>query len=670
MAPPADASSTLQAGDSITGTGANNTLRIIDTTTVLNNGLAGVTLSGVQTVTVQKTDSTAASTYNLAATAGVTTVQNVNSSAAAATIVNFTGLTAGTTVSVSGANTALGTTTAAYTVGASPVLVNLNGGLTTVQTITANTGTNTAATVSSTGGVNGVATTGAAANAVLSLSAVGQLNSLTVNAATNMRATLTNVNFNTATGADLVVSGAATSVNLGNLGIYKTINAAGLTAGGLTVNASTTLTAFTGGGGNDTLTGNQLGAAGANNAAINATAVINAGAGRDTLAATLVNAGNGAVFSGFEVLATANGFTANAGGVTNLGANVQLDASLLTNSTITGVNIGGTSAAVAGVGSVISNLVMTSTPFTVAVNGTSNANATVDLVFTAPSVIGTTDTIAYTFAGTSVTPNNIIVNAGVVTHQGVELVTIASGGIAGMTNVLAITDNALQSVTVTGARGLTLTTNGQDLIGTATVTALTTINASGMTPAAAAGLTFTETTTTVLGSLSGLTITGSSANDTITVVTLGAGTLLAPGATNNFGADTVILTLGGIDVVDVTGANSQLGTGVTAAAFAATTVTGVTTGDAIDFGGVQTLAAGTAAVNVTAQTTLIGAVNAAVDGIVGTNEIAYFRWSGNTFVVAEEGTAVGFDELDIVVQLTGIVDLSTSAAVAGVLTIA
>jgi hypothetical protein len=52
--------------------------------------------------------------------------------------------------------------------------------------------------------------------------------------------------------AVLTVSGAATSVNLGATD-FKTINASGLTSGGLTITAAANLTSFTGGGGNNVL---------------------------------------------------------------------------------------------------------------------------------------------------------------------------------------------------------------------------------------------------------------------------------------------------------------------------------------------------------------------------------------------------------------------------------
>lgn len=630
---------TLNAGDSIVGNGTNNTLRIIDTNTgAVLNPLSGVTVSGVQTVTVQNVGGVT-DVYNLAAITGVTTVQNTNSTGGT---VSFTNLAAGTTVSVSGSAAAAGITTAAYAVGSSPVTVNLNGGLTTVQTINVNTGTNTAATITSTGGVNGVATNGTAANAILNLAAGATLTSLTVNAATNMRATLTAGNF-AATGAALTVSGAATSVNLGNAGVYKTIDASGLTAGGVTVNASTTLTSFTGGTGNDNLTNNAAGTA-----AIAATAVIDAGAGVDTVSASLINAGNAAVFKNFEQLGLATAVAP---------ATVTLDASLLTNSTITGVTMGATVGATA-----ISNLVETGTGFNVSVTATGATGGTT-LGFTAASVVGTADVLNYSFAGTS----GAAIAAGTVTHQGIELVNIASNGITGSTNSLTITDTALQSITVTGSKQMTVSVTAQGLVGTATATALTTVNASGMTPSSATnGLIFTENNPAAATSVStGLTITGSSANDTITVLTQSAAAHTIPD--NAFGSDTVILTSGGNDSVVVTGATSQLATGTTATAFGLTTITGANSGDSVTFALADVMAA-QAATDVSAAGTLNAALNiAAVSAGVGAG--AWFNFAGNTYVI-DNVAGAGFSVADIVVKLTGTVDLSNSAMVAGVLTIA
>ena len=632
---------TLNWGDTIVGTGTNNTLLIFDSATLGGTNLAGVTLSGVQTVQVQNTVGIANKTYDFAAITGVTTVQNENSVVNAVT--RFTDLTAGTVVSVSGASSGAGTTQFTYASASSPITVNLNGGLTAIQTII-NIGASTAttATLISTGGVNGMATNGQLAKADINLTgSAGTLTTLNVNATTDIYATLNPDDF-TATGAALTVTGSATSVFLGKNGVYRTIDASGL-FGGLTVNASATLTIFKGGLGNDSLTKNHFGTDAFPGTV--STASIDADTGIDSVDATLIDASNAAVFRNFEILSF-------------LQLQTTLDVSLLTNSTITGAQIGGIAAAVAAG---LTNLVETATGFNVIVS-TSSASATTsttNLGFTAQSIAGTTDVLNYSFAGTS----GFAITGGVVTHQGIELVNIASNGISGTANQLTIIDTALQSVRVTGTVALTLTVTDQAVIGLATTTALSTINASGMAPASStSGLTLFETIgAAAAGTLTGLNITGSSANDSLTVIT-NSGKVTS----SLFGADTVNLASGGNDTVVVTGAISQLATGASATAFAFTTVNGANTGDTIGFGGTASMVIGTTAVNVSATVSLLAAVNTAT-GAVGA--ITWFQFSGNTYIVDNVATA-GFDAADIVVQLTGLNDLSTSFASTGLLLIA
>ncbi|MEI7494621.1 MAG: DUF4214 domain-containing protein, partial [Alphaproteobacteria bacterium] len=132
------ATTTLQAGDSIIGNGLNNMLRVVDTNGAVADGLAGVTLTGVQTLQVQNTVAGNVfgprSIYNLANTSGVASIQSSNAVANAVTI--FTNLAAGTVVSVSGSATGANAITGfTYANTTSPVAVNVNGGLTTSQSI-------------------------------------------------------------------------------------------------------------------------------------------------------------------------------------------------------------------------------------------------------------------------------------------------------------------------------------------------------------------------------------------------------------------------------------------------------------------------------------------------------------------------------------------------------
>ncbi|MEI7494620.1 MAG: hypothetical protein WCJ92_08525, partial [Alphaproteobacteria bacterium] len=98
-------------------------------------------------------------------------------------------------------------------------------------------------------------------------------------------------------------------------------------------------------------------------------------------------------------------------------------------------------------------------------------------------------------------------------------------------------------------------------------------------------------------------------------------------------------------------------------------ITGVAAGDSVTFGfGTMTAQAAT---SVTAATTLVQAIDiaCAAAGAVGVNRAAWFNWAGNTYVV-DNAAGVTLSAADVVVLLTGTVDLSNSAMAAGVLTIA
>jgi hypothetical protein len=101
---------------------------------------------------------------------------------------------------------------------------------------------------------------------------------------------------------------------------FKSINASGLTAGGVSATLSATTTAtFTGGAGADRLTTSTSGQTGA----------VDAGAGTDTLilanSVDIDTTAKGALYKGFETLAVANA--------------VSIDMDLLTGSTITAVAV-------------------------------------------------------------------------------------------------------------------------------------------------------------------------------------------------------------------------------------------------------------------------------------------------------------------------------------------
>ena len=639
----AAANQTLNAGDTITGVGAGNVLKVVDTTNAASTPMAGVALTGVQELQVQAANVAGnASVYNIATTTGVTRVNSANSLGSGVT---FSGLSAGTEVMVSGsASVANNVTNYAYTTASSTPTVTFNGGVTS-QTIRVAAGagvsTATSAVINSIGGTNGTTSAGAQASNTVNLTTGATLTGLTVHALTNLDTVVTAGNF-AAAGAALVVDGAAGAVNLGDAGVYKTIDASGLT-GGLTVNLSTQTTSFKGAQGNDNVT------AGAVATVIAATASIDAGAGVDTIAASLVNAGNAAVFKNFEQLS-----------VTGAAA-LTLDTSLMTNSTITGVVVDG---AIGG-NATLSNLVETASGFNVQVlnAGTAAAGNTTTLGFTAGSIAGTSDTLNVIFSGNQAAAAT---QAGTVAATGIEIVNINSAGTvksgAGNVNAIVLTSDNLQTVNVTGGNATTVTVTDQANLAGATATALTTVNASALTK----GFTFVQQAHAGVVGLTALTITGGTSNDNITVVT-------GQNAAGTVGVgDNVVLSSGGSDTVNVSGAT--LTSVATNALLAATSVTGSNAGDSLTFGA-NVSAFRTAATDVSAATDLLSALGIASGATAGSAALAaravdWFVYGGNTYVF--QNTA-GLDStltgVDTVVKLVGAHDLSGSTFTAGTATL-
>lgn len=549
---------------------------------------------------------------------GATNFASENSTGA----VNFNNLNATQSVTVRGAAQS-GTVTAGWTDTSVAPNITVDGG---VNNTTINTATSTAtsAVINSTGAANGSALLG---GDTFNLTAGATLTKLNVNAATALRATLTAGNF-VATGADLVVAGSASNVNLGTAGVFKTVDASGLTAGGVTVNSQTFLTSFVGGAGKDTLTGT---------AAPASTASIDAGAGStDTIAATLVNAGNSAVFKNWEIIDTA-------------GMNGTLDASLLTNSTISAISISGahTSATITG---------LTETATGLSLNVTGSPGQATSIGGSAASVAGTSDIFNINFAASDkATATTIAANT--VTLNKFENLNIVSGGGLNTSNTITITDNDAKAIVVTGAKDLSLTITSQDVsVASVNASQLTSIDAS----AATGNLTIVTAATQAAVSQSALTIKGGSGNDSITVATSGTGT--GVGAVASVGA-TVTLG-GGNDTLNVTGA-TQLST----TAPQATTVTDLAKGDSIvftDVGGVTEAFTATK-LDVAAATSLVTALAIANAGNA-TGKIQWFQYGGNTYITEDIG-ANAANTTDIVVKLSGLIDLSAASLTGQTLTL-
>lgn len=444
---------------------------------------------------------------------------------------------------------------------------------------------------------------------------------------------------------------------------------------GVTVTTSVSL-----GGGNDSLVSGG-------SVTVGAGAVLDGGAGTDTVAAVLINAGNAAIFKNFEIL--------DLNAATSGGA---LDASLLTNSTITGLAL---SDDIASAGTfTVSKITGTALTLNVTDTGSSSAG---NITATLATSTGTADTAAITFAAKTAGTGSSALTSKVGTFKttGIESLSINSGGTVTVTgdtlsNSLALFEdasNTTSTITITGARGFTLgaytsstsytdgveqyTTAPTTEIATATqAAALKTIDASGATGAVTivAGATQTDVHSNTAQTdliFTGLTITGGSGADKLVntaaagVVNGGDGadsiTVTGSGAVVDGGAgnDTITVNAGvSTTLTGGTGNNTYVLTAAKAGSAYATApkitkIMDYKTSDTLQIGDSDPLHKA----DVSTATTLQGALElAAADGAGG--DASWFVWGSDTYIVKDDSTGDTLSANDIIVQLVGVFDLS------------
>jgi hypothetical protein len=418
--------STFNPGDSLTLSGA--TITITDIANHGQNELAGVTLTGPFKFVVTEV-AAGGGLFNFNLDSGATNVESLNST----NNVSFFNL-AGANVEVGGAATATGTTVySSYAAPTGPVSFQFDGGVKGVTIENDASGSApTTETILSTGAANGSA---ANPDFVQATDNSGTVSSLTINATTSLVMGLENADFTST--ATLTVSGAAALVDLtpGSDDTFSTVNASGLTTGALHLDASTSLTSFTGGGGG----GNEVLYDGTGISA-SATAIDGGGGTGNILPAQLVNPGNGGIFTNWQILDITQyrhdtGFAA-------------FDASaLLPNDVITGVQLSGADFDA----ETVLNIAPAATAM---VTGTGFTDA--GLTITHSSATG--DSLAVTFNNTDAATALNPLTLDNLTSTGDATLSIASTGAAGGTQLvgyngigtLAETDGHLKTVTVTG----------------------------------------------------------------------------------------------------------------------------------------------------------------------------------------------------------------------------
>jgi len=467
-----------------------------------------------------------ASTFDFGTLIGETQVWNNRSGATIP--VTFQNLATGTTVGVQGDNANnVGATTFTMATATDAVAIVIDGGVKGGANITRDQTGEAAVTIASTGAANTVG--------VIDLDTATAIKSVTINATTNLTASLaadyaasSTLTINGAGKVDL--SGAALSANI------TTVNAAGST-GGASVILGANTASFTGGSGNDTVSLDAL--------VFNSTGTVNGGTGTDTLvlidAAQLTTA-TAAKMTNFEVLR----FNDDDDGTLD-----TFNASLITG--LTGLVIGAQSA-----GDGVSVTAMSSA---LAGNVTIAGNQAVGPTFavTGATTVGQLDTLSLSINDAATAKNTITVAD--VTATGVETIKVAATDnftLQAATGLTAMTRMELSGVgnvsVTTGALALNVNTT----VDASAVTGTVLINATAATTNGLAIIGSSTAANTITGTAQADAITGGAANDTIT-------------AGNDI--DTINISQGGDDVIVFDGiilaANRNVVTGFTAGTFSA-----------------------------------------------------------------------------------------------------
>lgn len=361
----------------------------------------------------------------------------------------------------------------AYATATTAQMIGIDGGTKAGNiTATASTGVTTA-TITSTGAANTVGTI------KLDSAGAGTVTSLTVDAATNLTATLTAADY--AATAALVVKGAAAKVDLGATYNGKTIDASGLTAGGLTIALGTNTTSFKGGQGNDTVTSAAVGTTTAG--------AIDAGAGTgdrlvNAVATNIDSAAEGALYTNFEIFRN--------------GAAATQDASL-----VAGITAVETSASGAGFNK------MTAGQAAAVTNLVDNAGAT----FALTTATGTSDVLSVTLANATATASADLTTATVTGFETMNVVS-SSGSSTDINALSFAAAGNLTALNLSGAKPISVSTTN--------ITKGAAISAAGLTYV---GATATDYALTLSGNLvKGSSVTGSGAADSLTTTAAITGT--------------------------------------------------------------------------------------------------------------------------------------------------
>ena len=695
--------STLQAGDQIKATGANNTLTVTTiggTAAAPIDATGGAVISGVQTIDVRAVAdpvsgnaggatfnaqgntagngqgnvsgttalyaylSNAAITFNNVSTQAVGIVNDGITTGAALTA-NYVTSATSAVVNLAGGTTA-GETAALAGTGLVTVNVNSNGGLNTLTTLTLPTGVTTvnlAATsaLTLTGGLmdTGLTTLTASGSNPINVGTINATNLTSLNTtgltstgaltATILNAPTTTANYQLGAGADILTFGtAAAPVTLTN----ATINLGG-GANALTVTGGITGTTIIGGAQADVVT--VVGA-------VDGTSVINTGGGGDTIRVDTTIGG---------AATTAAGATLNGGGgallVTDAANFASIDTfsaanlALITGFTTVAVDdrLGATSGTTYDINAVgAANF----TTVGVAAGNTANLNANTGTTVTfAGNVAGfgggtlanNTGTLNISLANAATNANDIL-NLG-YTAQPAGTVT-SNVNVTGAAGAGVETINVATNGTVTNATNIRL-----NLVDAA----LTNISFAGNE-----SITYAPVAAhTVLTSINGAADTGTLVVDITALSSTGTSPVTVTTGVGNdivFVKDFAQITTGGVS--GAAGFNTVT-VATTTSGQTYSTVLDAKAGDHINFGA-GSGAAGTTSTSVNLTKVVLNSgtavfqdyLDAATGANTTTGEISAFDFAGNTYVVENNNAALTFqDGSDSVIKLVGIHSISTTS---------
>lgn len=647
------ANSTLSAADTINGSSGTGDVLNITTQagTAVADAVNGALVSGIETVNLRAT-STAGVTMAAGNVSGVTLINNNISTDA----VTLTGIASTTALRITGnANTTNGATTATFLGSATAGAVTLLSG-TTAGAVTLNGTGFTSLTITSSGATNTIGAIDSSTSTAIATT--------TINAETAFLTTGLTVGTVGAGGQTLVISGAAgdraatstaaarSAVTLGALDAdYVSVNASGLTVGGVSATLSATTSAtFTGGAGVDRITTSNSGQTGA----------IDAGAGTDilTLAATahIDTTGEGTIYKNFEVL-----------NVDSTGAAVSIDLDTIT-FTSSGSTI--TSIMIADAANATSVTDMSATQ-AAAVTVTAGAGA-ITLGVKNAGTTGNLDTLNITVSDGDTTPSEAIWGTGDVTLAGVETVSItATDDVtwASMANISGLT-----KLTVTGGGDVSITTGAHvvtanEIVDFSALTAASTFNMAGATTLALAFTGGSGVDTVTNSAIGGNVIKTGAGRDVITLTQKTAGTAdtITPGA----GGDAITATNVGNETWDkftlkFEAGDSVADSSVTGTGFLAALMDAVT---AVDFANAAAAAAGHVITfdtvqSATAQTWSATAVTFGTTAVTNAYDFYIYNTGagGITYVYQDTDGDKLIETGEFGIQLTGVAATDSASA--------